>query len=70
MPKRGEQDRASAPKMLRVTRGARQTLKKKHKLLLYHWAIAVITEGAGREESRAGPTLLGSGEGFPREGDD
>lgn len=34
MPKRGEQDRASAPKMLRVTRGARQTLKKKTQIAI------------------------------------
>jgi hypothetical protein len=46
MPGRDEQDRASAPEKLRVTRGERQD-QKRSKLLFYCWAIAVI---ASRKE--------------------
>lgn len=62
MPERDEQDRASAPKKLRVTRGERRE-GKRSKLLLYCRAMSVISEGARREQNRESLTLPGSGEG-------
>ena len=51
MPERDEQDRASAPKKLRVTGGERRE-GKRSKLLLYCQAMSVKAEGERREQNR------------------